>query len=77
MTSVDARGTRCPMPVIMAARAATELAEGDLLIVLADDPAAATDLPAWGRMRGHRVSGVDHGDHTAYQVVIGGASAAR
>ncbi|MBK9476120.1 MAG: sulfurtransferase TusA family protein [Tetrasphaera sp.] len=77
MNLVDARGTRCPMPVILAARAAGDLVPGDVLVVLADDPAAAADLPAWGRLRGHAVRGVDHGDHTAYEVVIGGASAAR
>ncbi len=77
MTRVDARGTRCPMPVILAARAAAELAPGDLLVVLADDPAAEADMPAWGRMRGHTVSGVSHGDHTAYEVVIGAASGGR
>ena len=50
---VDARGTRCPMPVILAARAAQDLPAGTTLRVLATDPAAAADLPAWCRMRGH------------------------
>lgn len=52
---VDARGTRCPMPVILAARAAQDLPPGTTLRVLATDPAAAADLPAWCRMRGHTV----------------------
>ncbi|GAA1783068.1 sulfurtransferase TusA family protein [Nostocoides veronense] len=57
---VDARGTRCPMPVILAARAAKELPSGTRLVVLATDPAAAADVPAWARMRGHTVESVDN-----------------
>lgn len=59
---IDARGTRCPMPVILAARAATTLAAGTVIQVLATDPAAAADLPAWCRMRGHTVIGIEHAD---------------
>ena len=50
---VDARGLLCPQPVIDAARAARGLAAGTLLEVWATDPAAALDLPAWCRLRGH------------------------
>lgn len=59
---VDARGTRCPMPVILAARAASTLAAGTVIQVLATDPAAAADLPAWCRMRAHTVLDVAHAD---------------
>ena len=48
------------MPVILAARAATTLAAGTVIQVLATDPAAAADLPAWCRMRGHTVIGIEH-----------------
>jgi tRNA 2-thiouridine synthesizing protein A len=54
-TTVDARGARCPMPVIMIARAAASLPGGSLVTVLATDPAARHDVPAWARMRGHVV----------------------
>lgn len=50
---VDARGRRCPLPVIDLARAARAAPDGALIEVLADDPAAASDIPAWCRMRGH------------------------
>lgn len=52
---VDARGLRCPIPVIRAARAARDLRAGDRVEVLATDAAAAPDLAAWARMRGHHV----------------------
>jgi TusA-related sulfurtransferase len=50
---VDALGTRCPVPVILAARAATALEAGGLIQVLADDPLVRVDLPAWCHEQGH------------------------
>ncbi|QHT55993.1 sulfurtransferase TusA family protein [Cellulomonas sp. H30R-01] len=50
---VDARGLRCPAPVIALAKAARTAAPGSELTVLATDPAARHDVPAWARMRGH------------------------
>lgn len=69
---VDAGGRRCPVPVIMAARAAAGAAPGTVLVVRATDPATAVDLPAWCRMRGHRVlslSGPD-GDDSLVEVRV-------
>ncbi|MBO9554024.1 sulfurtransferase TusA family protein [Cellulomonas sp.] len=52
---VDARGLRCPAPVIRLARAARDVPAGTELTVLATDPAAVHDVPAWARMRGHEL----------------------
>ncbi|MFJ8578591.1 sulfurtransferase TusA family protein [Micromonospora sp. NPDC093277] len=49
---LDCRGQRCPLPVINLARRLPELPVGAVVRVLADDPAAAVDIPAWCRMRG-------------------------
>lgn len=54
---VDARGLRCPIPVIRLARRAQSLAGGDRLTVWSTDPAAVYDVPAWARMRGHAIEG--------------------
>jgi tRNA 2-thiouridine synthesizing protein A len=48
---LDCRGLLCPLPVIKLAKAFTTVAVGDTVTVLADDPAAGTDIPAWCRMR--------------------------
>jgi tRNA 2-thiouridine synthesizing protein A len=48
---VDARGQKCPMPVVMLARAVRDAPAGAEVTVLSDDPAAAHDIPAWCRMR--------------------------
>jgi len=52
---VDSRGRLCPLPVIDLARAARHAAPGDLIDLVADDPAAATDVAAWCSMRGHEL----------------------
>lgn len=49
---IDAVGLRCPLPVIELARAVGSVPVGALLAVVADDEAAAVDVPAWARMRG-------------------------
>jgi len=58
--TLDCRGMLCPLPVIKLAQAIPDLAIGDTITVLADDPAAATDIPAWCRMRSQElVSAID------------------
>ena len=74
---IDERGLRCPIPVISLARAQAEWARDDMLAarvvgVLADDPAAQYDIPAWCRLKGAdyqgSVSPPDGGDGTGYIV---------
>jgi tRNA 2-thiouridine synthesizing protein A len=44
-------GQRCPLPVIALAKRLRTAEVGEVLRVLADDPAAANDIPAWCRMK--------------------------
>ncbi|GAB6897856.1 sulfurtransferase TusA family protein [Kineosporia succinea] len=48
---VDARGLRCPLPVIRLAGAARVAAPGTVVVVLSTDAAAEPDIAAWCRMR--------------------------
>ena len=57
MTRLDCRGQRCPLPVISLARAVLEVPVGEVVRVVADDPAAAVDIPAWCRLRGQEMAG--------------------
>ena len=68
---VDARGLRCPVPVIRLARAALGLPPGTTVVLLADDDAAWSDVPAWARMKGHTVSLHEDEDWTEYRVLLG------
>jgi tRNA 2-thiouridine synthesizing protein A len=54
---VDQRGRRCPLPVIELARRILDVPVGGVVCVVADDPAAATDIAAWCGMRGHELVG--------------------
>jgi TusA-related sulfurtransferase len=49
---VDARGLRCPLPVLELARQVGDLPEGAVVELLADDPATDVDVPAWCALRG-------------------------
>jgi len=42
---------KCPRPIIEIARRISEVPLGDVVELLADDPAAGPDLAAWCRMR--------------------------
>ena len=68
---IDARGTRCPVPVIRLARASRGLPAGATLLLLADDAAAWSDVPAWARMKGHSVTLTEDEDWTEFRVVLG------
>ena len=63
--TLDCLGQRCPLPVIALARAIGTVGIGETLTVLADDPAAANDIAAWCRMKGHELV---ESDATAFTV---------
>jgi len=48
---LDCLGRRCPLPVIALAKRLPTVAIGEVIRVLADDPAAANDIRAWCRMK--------------------------
>lgn len=67
--TVDARGLRCPRPVLRLAQALAQHPPGTVVRLLASDPAAQTDVPAFVRMRGLLLLDVRaDGEHTAYLV---------
>ena len=50
---LDCRGVRCPLPIIRLAQRIGEVPVGEVVAVVADDPAARPDVQAWCRMREH------------------------
>jgi tRNA 2-thiouridine synthesizing protein A len=54
---IDCRGLPCPRPIIELAKALPTVEVGELLAVVADDPAARHDVPAWCRLRGQEYVG--------------------
>lgn len=62
MIELDCRGLPCPRPIIELAKALPGVEIGDLLAVVADDPAARHDVPAWCRLRRQEYVGQDTAD---------------
>ncbi len=52
---LECRGQKCPRPIIELGRRIGEVEPGQLIALLADDPAAGPDVAAWCRMRGHEL----------------------
>ena len=50
---LDALGRKCPIPIIMLADQIRNAPVGSVVAVLADDPAAYTDIPAWCALKSH------------------------
>ena len=59
MIVLDCLGQRCPLPVIALAKKMPTVGVGTVVRVLADDPAAANDIPAWCRMKGQEFVAAD------------------
>lgn len=76
--TLDARGLRCPLPVIRLAALLRDLRPGTEVVLLATDPAARSDVAAFCRMRGHELVLVEdrrapgEPDVTAYRMRRGG-----
>lgn len=50
--TIDARGLRCPLPVLKAEKLLDTLAPGEQFVLLADDPIAAIDIPVMCKRMG-------------------------
>ena len=55
MRELDARGLRCPEPVMLLHRAMAGLAVGQRLRVVATDPSTERDIPQFCRFLGHEL----------------------
>lgn len=56
---LDATGLLCPLPVLKARKRLQPLTRGQVLRVLADDPAAIIDIPHFCTEQGHTLLQAD------------------
>ena len=64
---LDAIGLLCPLPVLKARKRLAGLAPGQILRVVADDPAAVIDIPHFCAESGHKLlSQLDEGQKQVY-----------
>ena len=67
--TLDARGLFCPSPVMQTNVELSKMQVGDILIVLADDPAAEDDIANWARRLGHEVVNMEkNGNEIRFEI---------
>lgn len=52
---LDTRGLNCPLPILKAKKALTELASGQMLKVVATDPGSVRDFQAFAKQTGNEL----------------------
>lgn len=51
--TLDTQGLRCPEPVMLVRKQIRHMADGDVLLVIADDPATTRDIPSFCQFMEH------------------------
>ncbi|HKY96043.1 MAG TPA: sulfurtransferase TusA family protein [Kiloniellales bacterium] len=69
---IDARGLKCPLPVLKARRALKPLPAGAVLEVLADDPAAPGDFRSFCQTAGCTLDTTSEGTGWRFRIVKSG-----
>ena len=67
--TLDTQGLRCPEPVMLVRKKIREMNEGEILFILADDPATTRDIPGFCQFMEHTLLQSDT-EHTPYQYWI-------
>jgi len=70
--TLDTKGMLCPKPVIETSKAIKQVEVGQVLEVLATDPASRPDLEAWAKMTRHQLLSAEEldGTPTVYRFLI-------
>ena len=72
--TLDARDLQCPLPVLKARKALNLMADGEILDVHANDPAAPLDFQVFCHHGGHRLVLMEETDGiTLFRIEKGGA----
>ena len=67
-TTIDARGSFGPGPLMELIRAIREGQVGDVLAIISTDNGSKTDIPAWVNKAGHKLVGVF--PHEGYDEIV-------
>jgi tRNA 2-thiouridine synthesizing protein A len=52
---LDTRGLNCPLPILKAKKALTEMLSGEILKIVATDPGSVRDFQAFARQTGNEL----------------------
>ena len=67
---VDARGMNCPLPILKAKKALSEMESGQLLKVVATDGGSLRDFQAFARQTGNELLGQGETSDKAYEFFL-------
>ncbi len=56
---LDARGLNCPLPILRAKKALTDMTSGQVLKILATDPGSIKDFQAFSKQTGNELLSSD------------------
>lgn len=57
-STVDARGTACPGPLLAAKKAIGEIESGEIMEILSSDEGTKNDIPKWCEKMDHEFLGI-------------------
>ena len=57
---LDARGLNCPLPILRAKKALTDMSSGQVLKIVATDPGSVKDFQAFSKQTGNEL--LSHGE---------------
>ena len=60
--TLDAKGLKCPMPVVKTKKEIDKVSVGGVLEVLATDPGSMADITAWTKATGNELLTAEKGD---------------
>lgn len=66
---LDAIGLRCPEPVMMVRLKIRKMGDGETLLIIADDPSTARDIPSFCRFMEHQLL-AQQTDNIPFQYLI-------
>lgn len=53
--TIDAKGQKCPMPVLLTSRGIKKIEPGQLMLVEATDGGSQSDIPSWAKDTGNEL----------------------
>jgi tRNA 2-thiouridine synthesizing protein A len=62
--TLDAKGLKCPMPVVKTSKEIKGVSVGGILKVLATDPGSMADITAWAKSTGNELINAERVDGT-------------
>lgn len=64
---LDARGLRCPLPLLKARQALQQMASGQVLYLLTSDPGSEKDMANFARLSGHGLLATEQSEPGAFR----------